>query len=211
MQQDTRALPTSIQNGYVGVRFDETVYRDPIVVNRISDGQQTPLLHYEEYAPAGFDWGNKNDGASDLALSILIDFVGDEEVAMFLHKRFRDVFVAHFGTSWEISDDSLNKWVGTHYMTKQQPYLDEVSDLEVKRIVERFRAGETGCVIANSGGVAKVVQSCAEQRIAVAVIPLIPRHSSRMYEIRVLSNDAGGVLSPWTLIRNGGASILTDG
>lgn len=80
-----------------------------------------PLLHRELHSPTGFQWGYGGSGPADLALSILLDHLGEsptqaqlergQPVAWALHQAFKWDFVAGFGDEWELTSDRINHWL----------------------------------------------------------------------------------------------------
>lgn len=64
------------------------------------------------HSPTGFEWGYSGSGPAQLALAILADVTGDDDLAVTLHQRFKFSNVAGFPKDgWNISDDQVKVWV----------------------------------------------------------------------------------------------------
>jgi len=74
------------------------------------DGQ--PLKHRVRHSPTGFEWGYLGSGPSDLALSILWDFMGHEPTRVD-YMCFKDQFVAGWKDSWQITGTEIRNWLDT--------------------------------------------------------------------------------------------------
>jgi len=72
------------------------------------DGQ--PLKHRVRHSPTGFEWGYLGSGPSDLALSILWDFLGCEPKRV-EYMKFKEQFVSQWGDEWEITEEDLYTWL----------------------------------------------------------------------------------------------------
>lgn len=54
------------------------------------DGEPLDLrLDLRNHSPTGFEWGYPGSGAAQLALAILADHLGNDEVALNLYQRFK--------------------------------------------------------------------------------------------------------------------------
>jgi hypothetical protein len=85
---------------------------------RSPDGQEAyvtvngePLRHVVFVSPTGMEWGYMGAAPTDLALSILTDHLGDEKKAQKLHREFKEVFVATWGTRWRVTGKEISGWV----------------------------------------------------------------------------------------------------
>ena len=76
------------------------------------------LEHHVYHSPTGFNWGYLGSGPSDLACSILWDFLG-KEPGRELYMSFKGRFVAEMGDEWEVDSDDIKEWIieryGKHY------------------------------------------------------------------------------------------------
>ena len=69
-----------------------------------------PLKHRVRHSPTGFEWGYLGSGPSDLALSILWDFMGHEPKRV-KYMKFKKQFVGQWGDEWEITEEDLYTWL----------------------------------------------------------------------------------------------------
>jgi hypothetical protein len=79
------------------------------------------LQHYPLHSPSGFGWGYGGSGPADLALAILIDYLGEKptksdlingrSLAWSLHQQFKHDFVAKFEPTWELAADRIAEWL----------------------------------------------------------------------------------------------------
>lgn len=72
------------------------------------DGQ--PLKHRVRHSPTGFEWGYLGSGPSDLALSILWDFLGKEPTRID-YMYFKEQFVARWKNSWQITGEEIRNFL----------------------------------------------------------------------------------------------------
>ena len=95
---------------YVGFRSPEgeRVY----VVRR---GQPEPLRHVVHHSPTGFEWGYAGSGPADLAISILADYLGNEETAEDLAGAFKDEVISRLPrTAWILTADAVEAFLRRH-------------------------------------------------------------------------------------------------
>ena len=75
---------------------------------RLLDPKPSQQLH--NHSPAGFEWGYGGSGPAQLALSILLDFTGDEEVALNNYQAFKYQFIASLSQEdmqWTITGNDI--------------------------------------------------------------------------------------------------------
>ncbi len=90
---------------YRGWRDHEWPRETHVLVN----GQ--PLRHIHKHSNE-MTWGYSGSGPADLALSILTDYLGDEEQAFQLHQQFKRHFVAGFEEAgWTLDDQQIDAWL----------------------------------------------------------------------------------------------------
>jgi hypothetical protein len=85
---------------------------DPVVVT--ADGRPlspVPSLRVANHSPDGFNWGYGGSGPSQLALALLLDHTGSEEVALNHYQAFKAAHVAHWGYQWELTAEQLEDWL----------------------------------------------------------------------------------------------------
>jgi len=68
----------------------------------------TPREHQVGY---GFEWGYGGAGAGFLALSLLLDVLGNPNKAAECHTWFKWAVVANWGASWRITAGQIRRWV----------------------------------------------------------------------------------------------------
>ncbi len=74
-----------------------------------------PLRHVVRHSPTGFEWGYAGSGPADLALSILLDFTRDEDLAHRLHQDFKFTFVCRFpADKWTLAGADILTWLREH-------------------------------------------------------------------------------------------------
>ena len=81
------------------------------------------LRHRELHSPDGFQWGYGGSGPADLALGILLDYLGEDpterqlyrgdSLAWALHQDFKWAFVAKFGRVWQLTGEEIDAWLAT--------------------------------------------------------------------------------------------------
>jgi hypothetical protein len=86
-------------------------------------------LRHIPYHASAFDWGNSSDGAADLALSILANYLGErprldskrflygEYLSWQLHQRYKNDVIAKLPQTerWSITGEQVANWL------KRQP------------------------------------------------------------------------------------------
>jgi hypothetical protein len=96
---------------YIGVPHRESVAGQPVVT--VCDGQKCqslPLrLDLVNHSPSGFSWGYAGSGPAQLALALLADALGDDDLAVRLHQDFKFKVVACWleGERWWITADQI--------------------------------------------------------------------------------------------------------
>ena len=66
------------------------------------------------HSPTGFNWGYGGSGPSQLALALLADHLGNDQVAVKLHQQFKWQVIARLPIDepWEISSQEIDAWLG---------------------------------------------------------------------------------------------------
>ena len=70
---------------------------------------------------AGFAWGYGGSGPSHLALALLVDALGDREMAGRHHQRFKRAQVAQWGGQWSITAEAIQFWVLSQVTREEAP------------------------------------------------------------------------------------------
>lgn len=71
------------------------------------------------HSPTGFSWGYGGSGPAQLALAILLDVTGDEQLAVNYHQDFKWQFVAAWKENWEITSEQVLEWLKIKAVTKE--------------------------------------------------------------------------------------------
>lgn len=87
---------------YVG--FKKTGEAGPGTVECVDlDGSRTPLdprLDLANHSPDGFQWGYAGSGPTQLALALVADATGDDELAKRTYQRFKFEIVVGMAPHW---------------------------------------------------------------------------------------------------------------
>lgn len=69
-------------------------------------------LRLVNHSPDGFEWGYAGSGPAQLALAILLDFTGNEELALARYQTFKQVCIAQAPEmGWMLSGEILGQWL----------------------------------------------------------------------------------------------------
>jgi hypothetical protein len=96
---------------YIGIPHRQSGSGQPVVT--VCDGQKSeplPLrLDLFNHSPAGFSWGYGGSGPAQLALALLADALGDDDLAVRLHQAFKFRVVACWpeGERWWITTEQI--------------------------------------------------------------------------------------------------------
>lgn len=78
------------------------------------NGKRLPLrLKLRNHSPTGFAWGYSGSGPAQLALALLVDFLGDAEEALRLYQSFKARVVTRlpFNEPWTLSAQEVAEHV----------------------------------------------------------------------------------------------------
>ena len=67
-----------------------------------------PCANVMEYSKNGFEWSYEGPEPRQLALALLVDHLGDANVAKANVEPFMRAVVANFGNEWEMSSSDLD-------------------------------------------------------------------------------------------------------
>jgi hypothetical protein len=91
---------------WAGIGIAVTVDRDGVIE------KLDPRLDLARHSPAGLDWGYAGSGPAQLALAILADCLGDDELALALHQDFKAGVVARLRRAyWILVEERIRAWV----------------------------------------------------------------------------------------------------
>lgn len=110
---------------YVGARTHQgipAVNILTVVGSEPSTHRLEPLPNVLGHSPDDFEWGHRGSGATDLALSILVHALGDEERAERLYQAFKSATVARFGfDGFQLPLDDVLGWVEVEEKKSPRP------------------------------------------------------------------------------------------
>lgn len=108
---------------YKGYKYREAVGHQPV---RVIDGQKMyPLQHVVKHSPDGLQWGYGGSGPADLALSILADFFGTDEIPPHLYQDFKWSFIAPAKEELHIDGKQIIDWLSKR---SAKEWLERVKD-----------------------------------------------------------------------------------
>lgn len=91
---------------YAGRRTD-----DGVVVT-VNGRALSPRLDLWNHSPTGFEWGYGGSGPTQLALALLADALGDDEIACQWHQDFKRAVVAHLARDcWTLTEAQIRRAV----------------------------------------------------------------------------------------------------
>ena len=71
-----------------------------------------PSLKLVNHSPTGFAWGYGGSGPSQLALAILLDSLGDDNLALTYYQDFKWSFIANAPREgFTISEEEIRDWL----------------------------------------------------------------------------------------------------
>ena len=83
-----------------------------LTIVTVNDRPLDPRLDLWEHSPTGFEWGYGGSGPAQLALALLADHLGDDELAMALHQDFKLAVVAKLSQpTWLLTSDQIEEAV----------------------------------------------------------------------------------------------------
>jgi len=79
----------------------------------VDDQPLSLRLDLENHSPTGFEWGYGGSGPAQLALAILADATGNDELACQLHQEFKRAKIAGLrrADAWIMTDAEVLAWV----------------------------------------------------------------------------------------------------
>ena len=81
-----------------------------------------PRLDLWNHSPTGFEWGYGGSGPAQLALAILADHLGDDDVAVSLHQDFKRAIVAQLPyRGWTLTSRQIQEAIETLILPASRP------------------------------------------------------------------------------------------
>lgn len=101
---------------YRGQRMDSGENRVWIetVIDRDRPPERAGLalrLEVRNHSPSGFAWGYGGSGPAQLALALLMDALGDQDMALTYYQEFKRDHVARWESTWSITAEDLQFYV----------------------------------------------------------------------------------------------------
>ena len=91
---------------YIGSRG----YGGSAVTVRYEDGDEYPLpprLDIVNHSPTGLNWGYGGSGPAQLAVALLADATGNDDIARYLYQEYKWDVVANLPWTWELTEESI--------------------------------------------------------------------------------------------------------
>jgi hypothetical protein len=114
--------PTAIDGASAGPR---------LVYVTTADGKYDlspkPSQKLFNHSPDGFQWGYGGSGPAQLALAILLDYLGDKDEALRLHQPFKWAIIARLpkDKAWEIDALTIEDFLRQHEVEAEREEDDE--------------------------------------------------------------------------------------
>lgn len=124
-------------------------------VKKIQEGIAEDLflrLDLARHSSTGFDWGSDCAGSAQLALAILADASGTDDLAVLYHQAFLDQIIVELGNDeWWIRSDDVSKWLAeawqpphkyyrfvVEYTSNKPDQVDSMIQAAIKRHIPLF-------------------------------------------------------------------------
>jgi Family of unknown function (DUF6166) len=84
------------------------------VIGRDGDSHALPARwDLDNHSPTGFEWGYGGSGPAQLALALIADALGDDQLALRLHQKFKWMVVAGLPKDhWRLTEPQVIELVG---------------------------------------------------------------------------------------------------
>lgn len=104
-----------MSKSYIGAQTEARVGPQTVVRHQ-SDGKDSILdpgrsQKVWNHSPDGFQWGYGGSGPAQLALAILLDVTGDEDLSVRLHQDFKRDKIAQLEDSFVLTEDEIRDWL----------------------------------------------------------------------------------------------------
>jgi len=114
--------PSLLEKSYHGRRAPDgigEVWVEESKANAVGDtvvcgSTRRPLplcLELRNHSPTGFAWGYGGSGPAQLALALLMDAIGNEELALTHYQDFKREHVSNWGERWSITAREIRAFV----------------------------------------------------------------------------------------------------
>ncbi len=96
-----------------------------------------PRFDLRRHSPDGFQWGYSGSGPAQLALALLADSLGDDELAQRLYQEFKREFVSGWCDRWTVDRQTIRTWAGPRGLQPQHCFAEEEGADETRAAPER--------------------------------------------------------------------------
>lgn len=96
------------QKDYTGVRTEVGC------VVKVNGKPLDPRNDLSNHSPTGFEWGYEGSGPAQLALALLADYTGKDDVAMRFHQQFKRDAIAPLDGDWTMTGEFIQTWLDTY-------------------------------------------------------------------------------------------------
>ena len=97
----------------VWVEEDEHQNLSDALVSQPTRRELSLHLEIRNHSPTGFEWGYGGSGPAQLALALLVDALGDVEVAEAHYQDFKREVISGLSASWTITAKQIREFVIT--------------------------------------------------------------------------------------------------
>ena len=101
------------KDGICEVWVEESAVRiiGDAAVNEASRRKLPLHLEIRNHSPTGFEWGYGGSGPAQLALALLVDALGDAELAQTHYQNFKRTVVSCWANSWTVTAKEICEFV----------------------------------------------------------------------------------------------------
>ncbi len=93
-----------------------------------------PRLELISHSPSGFQWGYPGSGPAQLALAIIADATGDDNLALASYQRFKQEVIVGLPVKWSLTHEQVLGWLKTWVVKSQKsPEIEKFLDDFCKR------------------------------------------------------------------------------
>jgi len=95
---------------------------------------EAELIALAYHGPIGFSWGDDSSGSAQLALAILADYLGDDELGLRLYQQFQSDVISRFiaNANFVLVDRQIDAWLAAvaqrKCVVKSKPFGAESED-----------------------------------------------------------------------------------
>lgn len=103
-----KRVEQGIEEQIPGQRGEALVYKN----DQLLSPKPSQKLH--NHSPDGFEWSYYGSGPAQLALALLLDVTGIEDISLRLHQEFKEDIVAKFPLKgWQLTSAEIQNWLNS--------------------------------------------------------------------------------------------------